>query len=140
MSYLLDTNILSELARPKPDPGVLNWVLTHADPLYHLSVVSLSELQFGISRLLPGQRRDRMQAWLAHDLSLRFAGRCLGVDEAVALRCGQLRADRQTRGAPLHVADGLIAATAAIHGLVLVTRNIRDFVGLDLQLLNPFSV
>lgn len=139
MRYLLDTNILSELVRPQPDPGVVNWVLAHADPLYHLSVVSLSELQFGISRLPPGQRRDRMQAWLAHDLSQRFADRCLGVDEAVALRCGQLRADRQTRGAPLHVADGLIAATAAIHDLVLVTRNIRDFVGLDLQLLNPFS-
>lgn len=139
MSFLLDTNILSELVKPLPDAGVVAWVLGQPEPLLYLSVVSLSELQFGVDRLPPGQRRERMQQWLETELRARFAGRCLPVDERVALHCGRYRALRQGLGAPLAMADGLIAATAGVHGLAVVTRNARDFEGLGLKVVNPFG-
>lgn len=139
MSFLLDTNLLSELIRPLPNQGVLQWIQQHPEQSYYISVITLSELEFGITRLADGQRKTNMQCWLHTDLRQRFLGRMLPVSDDVALRCGAFRANRQTLGRPLALADGLIAATAAESSLTLVTRNIKDFEDLAISLLNPFD-
>ncbi len=139
MSFLLDTNLLSELIRPLPNQGVLQWMQQHPEQSYYISVITLSELEFGITRLADGQRKTDMQCWLHTDLRQRFLGRMLPVSDDVALRCGAFRANRQMLGRPLALADGLIAATAAESSLTLVTRNIKDFEALAISLLNPFD-
>lgn len=139
MSYLLDTNIISEWVKPVPHPHVVAWLAQQSDAACFLSVITLSELQYGISRLDNGQRKTQLQHWLEHDLRARFASRILPVEEQAALRCGQFRALRQQQGAHLAMADGLIAASAAVHQLTLVTRNVKDFLHLPLTLINPFE-
>lgn len=139
LSYLLDTNILSELVKPQPNSGVVQWVLEHPEPLCFISVVTLSELQFGIERMPVSTRQVQIKSWLNHDLKARFAGRIISIDERIAMQCGTFRAIRQNLGVPLAIADGLIAASAMMHDLVVVTRNTKDFEHLDIQLMNPFQ-
>ncbi len=136
--YLLDTNVLSELrtGKPQPDAQVLAWAATVPLAAQYVSVVTWMEIDIGILRL---QRRDAaqaqaLQAWFAQVRAL-FAGRTLPVDEAVVQRGAQLHVPNP---APPH--DALIAATALAHGLTLVTRNVRDFVGMGVQLLNPWQL
>jgi len=135
--YLLDTNVLSELrtGKPQPDAQVLAWAAGVPLAAQYVSVVTWMEIDIGILRL---QRRDAaqaqaLQAWFAQ-LRALFAGRTLAVDEAVVQRCAQLHVPNP---APPH--DALIAATALAHGLTLVTRNVRDFVGMGVALFNPWE-
>lgn len=139
MSYLLDTNILSELVKPQPNAGVVQWILEHPEQLCFISVVTLSELQFGIERIPASTRKQQIKTWLNHDLKARFAGRIISIDDNIAMQCGTFRAIHQTQGIPLAIADGLIAASAFIHDLAVVTRNTKDFEHLDIQLINPFQ-
>lgn len=136
--YLLDTNVLSGLrtGKPQPDAQVLAWAATVPLAAQYVSVVTWMEIDIGILRL---QRRDAAQAqalqvWFAQVRAL-FAGRTLPVDEAVVQRCAQLHVPNP---APPH--DALIAATALAHGLTLVTRNVRDFAGMGVELLNPWQL
>ena len=87
----------------------------------------------------PGKRRTELEAWMEADLSILFSGRTLPVTRSIAERWGVFDAERQLAGRPLNIADGLIAATALEHGLTLVTRNVRDFMGLGVTLLNPWE-
>lgn len=139
MRYLLDTNILSELVKPQPNAGVVQWILEHPEQLCFISVVTLSELQFGIERLPASIRKEQIKAWLNHDLKARFAGRIINIEDTIAIQCGTFRAIRQHQGVPLAIADGLIAASAFIHELAVVTRNTKDFEQLGIQLINPFQ-
>lgn len=135
--YLLDTNVLSELrtGKPQPDAQVLAWAAGVPLAAQYVSVVTWMEIDIGILRL---QRRDAAQAqalqvWFSQVRAL-FAGRTMPVDEAVVQRCAQLHVPNP---APPH--DALIAATALAHGLTLVTRNVRDFAGMGVELLNPWQ-
>lgn len=139
MSYLLDTNILSELVKPQPNAGVVDWILENPEPLCFISVVTLSELQFGVERMPASSRQAQIKSWLNHDLRARFAGRIMNIEERIAMQCGTFRAIRQNLGIPLAIADGLIAASAMMHNLAVVTRNTKDFEHLDIQLINPFQ-
>lgn len=135
MSFLLDTNVISEIRKSRPHPGLARWYETVKGTELFLSVLVLGEIQQGISRL---RRRDRRQAavyetWLER-LHSRFADRILPVTRDVALEWGRLNA-----GHPLPVVDGLLAATAAVHGLTLVTRNVEDVAQSGVALLNPFE-
>lgn len=132
--YLVDTNVLSELPRPRPNAAVLRWL--HQQPTILLSVVSVEELAFGVARA-PVPRRAKLAAWL--DELLGSAAEILGVTEAVARAAGELRAARESAGRRVAQADMLIAATAVIHGLTLATRNGRDFVGCGVALVDPFE-
>jgi predicted nucleic acid-binding protein len=131
---LVDTNVLSELPRPRPSAEVVAWFA--AQETIHLSVVTLEELAFGIARALPAAR-SRLVRWLAALLDARPI--VLDVTNSIARASGELRAARQARGRRVAQADMLIAATALIHGLTLVTRNERDFDGCGVAIVNPFG-
>lgn len=132
---LVDTNVLSETVRPRPNPGVLRWLGEH--PTFSISAITLEELAFGIERL-SGKRRAGLYEWLER-LRAEPAPDIVPVDAEVALAAGRLRARREGKGKPVAQADMLIAASALVRGLTLVTRNVADFEGCGLALLDPFE-
>lgn len=136
MSYLLDTNVLSELRRKTPHPGVVNWFAQRPATTLYLSVLTLGELRKGIETLADDSRRLSLLDWLESELPSFFTGRILPVDLPVADRWGRLVAQA---GRPLPAIDSLLAATALQHGLRLVTRNQRDFELPGLEVINPWN-
>lgn len=137
--FLLDTNIPSELTRPMPEPRVKAWVAAQETSSLHLNAIVAGELRKGVSLLPLSRRRTQLERWLENDLLPLFFGRVLPITDAIGNRWGVLSASRQTRGNPLSMADGLIAATALEHDLTLVTRNSKDFAGLGLEIMNPWT-
>lgn len=137
--FLLDTNVPSELTRPKSDPNVEKW-LNHADDeQLFLSVVSLGEIFKGLTVLPESKRRQDLQRWIDEALRPWFNDRLLPVTGRIAERWGILAGECQRKGRALTTADGLIAATAQEHGLTVVTRNVRDFADLGIGVLNPWT-
>lgn len=138
MSYLLDTNVVSELRKPekRADSRVRSWIAAR-DPLdLYLSVLTIMEIEIGIGRL---NRRDSvqaglLQAWLEDNLLKVFSGRILPMDLAVARRTARLHVPD-----PSPERDAIIAATAAVHGLTVVTRNVKDFELLDVAIIDPWA-
>lgn len=136
MSYLIDTNVLSELRRRDPDANVVRWMADRPATTLYLSVLTLGELRKGVEGLPEGDRKRRLLDWLEVELPAYFAGRTLPVDATVADRWGRLLAQA---GRPLPAIDSLLAATALAHGLTLVTRNLKDFQHPDLTVLDPWT-
>lgn len=135
MSYLIDTNILSELRRKTPNPAVVTWFSHRPSTTLYLSVLTLGEIRKGIEGTSDTARKTALLDWLETDLPSFFTGRILSVDTQVADRWGRLVA---LAGRPLPAIDSLLAATALEHDLILVTRNIKDFTGLPVQTVNPW--
>ena len=136
MSYLIDTNVLSELRRKTPNAGVVKWFARRPASTLFLSVLTLGELRKGIEGVADADRRTALLDWLEAELPIFFTGRILPVDIPVADRWGRLVA---AAGRPLPAIDSLIGATAAHHGLSMVTRNARDFADFGLDVINPWS-
>lgn len=139
MSFLLDTNVVSEWTKPRPNPGLVAWLARVDENEVFLSVVTFAELRRGIERLPGGARRRRLDEWLRGELPVRFETRIVGVDGAIADEWGRLVARREARGRAMQAMDALIAATAQVHGLTLVTRNTSDFDESVKSLLNPWT-
>jgi len=137
--FLLDTNIPSELIRSHPDPRVSNWVYAQDEQSLYLSVVTIGELRRGFVILPASKRRTELERWFENDLLPRFQGRVLPVTQSVADRWGALDGACQLKGTPLNTADGMIAATAVEHGLTLVTRNVKDFARVGVEVFNPWG-
>ncbi len=137
--FLLDTNVPSELTRPKSEPRVEKWLDDADDARLFFSVVSLGEIFKGITILPDSERRRELQQWLDETLRPWFDGRILPVTEHIAKRWGILAGECQLNGRSLKVADGLIAATAFEHDLTVVTRNVRDFSGLGVTVFDPWQ-
>jgi predicted nucleic acid-binding protein len=135
VSYLIDTNVLSELRRKAPDARVLQWFAQRPAGTLYLSVLTLGEIRKGIESLADPTRRLALLDWLETELPAFFMGRILPVDAPVADRWGRLVAQA---GRPLPAIDSLLAATATQHGLTLVTRNVRDVAPLGVALINPW--
>lgn len=136
MTYLLDTNVLSETRKRRPAASVASWVAATPPVQLYISVLTLGEIERGITRVR--NRGDRVQAaalerWLG-DVETGFEDRVLPVSLPVSVVWG-----RQQYEQPLPVIDGLIAATAQVHGMVIVTRNVKDFELAPVQVLNPFT-
>lgn len=139
MSFLLDTNVISESAKPRPDAGVLSWLATVNEDAVFLSVITLAELRHGVERMPTGARRSALDEWVTDALPARFANRLLPIDPATADQWGRTIARGQAAGRPLSAMDGFIAATAERHRLTLVTRNVSDFEVTGVRLLNPWN-
>ena len=138
MSFLLDTNVVSELIKPVPHRNVVRWIDSVQESLLYLSVLTMGEIRKGILSLLYGSRRARLESWLETDLRSRFENRMLPVDYAIATRWGAVAAQAAAAGKPVPVIDGLLAATALNHDLTLVTRNTADVAATGVRLLNPW--
>ena len=136
MSYLLDTNIISETIRSNPNKALISWLDKIPGEALFVSVLSLGEIRKGIEALTDRKRREKLRLWLEHELPAWFEGRVLPVDLAVADRWGRLLADARR---PVPTIDSLLAATALHHELRLVTRNSGDFVYPGLEVINPFG-
>lgn len=139
MSFLLDTNVVSEWVKPRPDPGVIAWLADVDEDRVFLSVVTLAELRHGVERLADGNRRRHLDAWLRDELPLRFEGRVLSVDQAIADHWGEVVARREAAGRPIGIMDAFVAATANVYGLKLVTRNESDFRSAVKEMINPWT-
>jgi len=138
--FLLDTNVISELMKPRPQKRVVQWIEATAEELLHLSAISIGEVRKGIDLLDDDDpRRGALQSWLDRDVRVRFADRLLSFDDAVAERWGQLEAWAKKRRLTLSTIDAQLAATALHHGLTFVTRNTSDVDPTGVPVFNPWS-
>lgn len=136
MTYLVDTNIVSEFKKREPSARVVHWLSARPASSLYLSVLTLGEIRKGVESDLDPARRVRLVDWLQHDLPNFFAGRILPIDAGVADRWGRLVA---TAGRPLPAIDSLLAATALAHGLTFVTRNAKHVSGLGVETFSPWD-
>ncbi len=137
MSFLLDTNTVSEWIKPRPNPGLIKWMASVDEDRTFISAVSLAELYFGAQRLAAGQRRTRLETWLRDELPLRFEARVLPVDAVIAEVWGKMATQNEAAGRTKSAMDTFLAATAEVHHLIIVTRNVSDFPAV--KVLNPWS-
>ena len=134
--FLLDTNVVSELVRKKPEPKVVQWIQDTDEELLYLSLLTMGEIRKGITSHPDPARRVKLEAWLSRDLKQRFVGRILSLDENVADRWGVIIGRTAT---PVPVIDGLLAATAFEHNLTFVTRNTTDVSATGVPVFNPWT-
>lgn len=139
MKYLLDTNVISELISRRPDPKVISWIDGLDPDTVYLSVITIGEIQKGVEKLPDTESKQTIQEWLHNDLLLRFQGRIVPITTSVSLAWGTLTAALERNGRLLPVIDSLVAAIARDGGYVLVTRNIRDFAGAGIPVINPWD-
>jgi predicted nucleic acid-binding protein len=135
MSYLIDTNVISELVRQNPNKNVLAWFSKIPDDALHISVLTLGEIRKGIEKIKEEERKERLRLWLEHKLPAWFNGRILSIDQHVADRWGRLQFHA---GRPLPAIDSLLAATSLHYDLRIVTRNEQDFNFPPLEVINPW--
>lgn len=135
---VLDTNVLSELTRPAPEPKVLTWLAAQAGDVLFTTAISRGEMVYG-ARILPaGQRRDKLLGEVKAIFSIDMAGRVLPYDEAAADVHAEIAAHRRGSGRPISQSDAMIAGIVRAHGATLATRNVRDFDGCGVTLVDPW--
>jgi toxin FitB len=139
MAFLLDTCALSELSEKKPNLSVVRKLLALPRDDLFISTISLGEITYGIELLPPSRRRNEFEAWFEQSVLAVFQDRLLPIDMPVARRWGELEAEVRKQGLTMQVKDSLIAATALVHGLTVVTRNDADFAPSGVAILNPWK-
>jgi predicted nucleic acid-binding protein len=135
VKYLVDANVLSEATKPRPSPRVLEWLRAHERDIA-VDPIVLGEIRFGIHLLPSGKRQRRLERWFDKGVSRVL---CLAWDGATGLRWAKLLADLRAAGQAMPIKDSLIAATALVHDLIMVTRNRRDFQKAGLSVHDPFD-
>ncbi len=138
-AFLLDTKVISELVKPRPEPRIADWIGATDKSLLYLSVLTLGEIRRGVAALPQNRRRATLEAWLDKDLRARFDGRVLPVDDEVADRWGLLTAQARKNGVMRPVIDGLLAATALQHNLTFVTRDTGQIPDIGVAVSNPWG-
>jgi toxin FitB len=139
MKYVLDTNVISEAINKQPNPQVMNWLRGMDAQELYLSVVTVGEIKKGVEKLPESHRKETIKGWFEHELLIKFDGQILGLDLPVILVWGELVGALEQRGRKLPALDSLIAATVKYYGYTLVTRNEKDFEGIDITIFNPFK-
>ena len=138
MKFLLDTNVLSEYTKKEPVKAVVDWLDSIPETELYVSALTLGEMNQGIERLPAGKKKGDLLLWF-DSLKKSLGDNVLSIDQDVALKWGEITARSNSKGITHHVIDSLIGATAIVHNAVLVTRNVRDFSGLDVELINPWE-
>ena len=136
---LLDTNVVSELMRKSPDPGVEAWVASHPVVDLYFSAVGEAELRYGAAVMPVGQRRDTLVTDIESMLGAAFDGRILPFDSGAALAYAEVASARRAIGRPVPIADCQIAAIARSRGMVMATRNVRDFADMGVDVIDPWT-
>jgi toxin FitB len=140
VNFLLDTNVVSEWTKPRPNAGVVAWLAEADEDRVFICVITIAELRHGIERLPAGSRRNRLGTWLKEQVPLRFEKRLLAVDADAANVGGRVMAQGQAAGRPSGTMDAFMAATVLQHDMTLVTRNVSDFEPLGITLVNPWNI
>jgi len=138
MNYLLDTCVISELIRENPEANVASWISGTPETSMYLSVLTIGEIHKGIEKLPESKKKDRLHKWVNSDLCIRFKNRILDLDLEVSTKWGQIQGKAEQVGKPMPLIDGLIAATALSHDLIVVTRNTKDMEQSGVTLINPW--
>lgn len=138
MNYLIDTCVISELIKSKPNASCIKWMKSHDNASYFISVLTIGEIKKGISKLVDSNKRVLLEEWYEKDFIPRFQSKILPIDEAVAARWGELLASCENAKRTLPTIDSLIGATAISHNLAIVTRNIKDFMHINVQIIDPW--
>jgi predicted nucleic acid-binding protein len=136
---LLDTNILSELMRPAPEKEVEQWLADQPDASVFISAITEAELRYGVALLPAGKRRSALATVIEDMLGEDFTGRILPFDSAAAVAFAEIAATRRQAGQPISQADAQIAAIARSRGASLATRNVDDFAGCEVEIINPWK-
>ena len=139
MAFLVDTNVVSETFKPRPAAAVVGWIGHQSVADLFLSSISLGELVRGGRRLADELRRTRIERWVRQDLAAQFEGRVLPFDAGAAIIWGEIMGDGDRTGRRKSMADAQIAAVARRYGLTLATRNIGDFAGMSVPLVDPWA-
>ena len=139
MSYLIDTCCISELVKKKPNRNVLKWFADKDELSMFLSVITFGELRKGIEELPDSQKKQELNRWVKEDLKHRFKNRTLNINFEEAKEWGKILATTEKNGKPLPAIDSLIAATAQVHDLSVVTRNTKDMEGSGVEIINPWT-
>ena len=137
--FILDTNVVSELMRPAPDPAIASWVTERATSSLFLTAVTEAELRFGLAVMPPGKRREGLATGLERMLKAGFANRVLPFDSGAARAYAGIAAARRRLGRPIRQADCQIAAIARARGMAVATRNVRDFEEIGIEIYNPWD-
>jgi|SRR5699024_307263 len=139
MSYLIDTDCISELAKPNPNENVIRWFDNHNELDFYLSVITFGEIRKGIEKLPSSKKKRRLNHWLNEDLLHRFKNRVLDITLTEVNKWGRTLAEAENEGEPLLAIDALIASTALVHDFAVVTRNTKDMKGSGVELINPWQ-
>jgi tRNA(fMet)-specific endonuclease VapC len=139
VKYLLDTCVISELVSKKPNSKVVEFVDTLDNDDVYLSVITIGEITKGIEKLPRSKRKQELHIWLKEDLLVRFSGKIIPIDNDVITEWGSLTARLELVGKLIPAIDSLIAATALTYTLALVTRNVNDFEGSGVEIVNPWE-
>ena len=137
--YVIDTNVASELMRPSPDPAVAAWITGRNAQKMYLTAVSEAELLYGVALVPAGRRRDELEAAMTRWLDIGFAERVLPFDSAAARAYAEIAAGRRSAGRPIAPADCQIASIARSRGMAVITRNVRDFEGIGIEVVDPWT-
>lgn len=138
MRYLIDTCVISELIKPRPSGAVTAWILSAEEQHLFLSVLTIGELVKGIAKLTDAERKARLESWVYEVMTVRFRERLLPISEDVARRWGAISGEAEQLGLRLPVIDSLLAATAMVHELTVVTRDVDVFERAGASLFNPW--
>jgi toxin FitB len=139
VSFLLDTNVVSEWVKPRPDHAVIEWLAAVDEDRVYISVITICEIRYGIEQMPLGARRRRIEDWFMADLLTRFDGRILSINIEIADACGKIMNRGRAAGRRIEPMDAFIAATAHTTELTLVTRNVSDFEFLGLPIISPWA-
>jgi len=139
LKYLLDTCVISELIKPEKNNKVVKWIKKRKESSLFISVLTIGEIQKGISKLPDSHKKEYLKTWVDNDLKKRFAGRILEITEEIATSWGEIQAKSESEGKKMPVIDSLIAATAIKNNLTVVTRNIKDIENSGCKSINPWE-
>jgi len=140
MKYLIDTCVIAELIKPKPDNNVVHWLKSQDENRLYISVLTLGEISKGIEKVKDGNRKKKLHLWVEDDIRERFSGRILPINEQVAMVWGQVQGKAETNGKGMPTIDGLIAATGLVFNMIVVTRNVSDMQMSGAALLDPWKI